>query len=105
MGAQVGASLCSHQGSGQVNGREYLSLLHELNCVVCANCYGKNRPATDAHHLESIRGNHSDFAAVPLCRDCHVELHAASRRAFYRSHKLDEIKLLAWTIEQAINHD
>ena len=87
-----------------MNGREYLSLLHELNCVVCLNCYGKNRPATEAHHIESVRGDHSDFAAVPLCRDCHVELHAASRRAFNLRHKVDEIKLLAWTVELVINH-
>ena len=88
-----------------MNGREYLGLLHELNCIVCLNCYGKNRPATDAHHLESVRGKHSDFAAVPLCRSCHVELHGSRRRSFYTAHKVDDVKLLAWTIEQAINHD
>jgi len=88
-----------------VNGREYLSLLHELHCVVCLKCYGKYRPATEAHHLESIRGDHSDFAAVPLCGDCHAELHSARRRAFNLRHKVDEIKLLAWTVELVVNHD
>ena len=87
-----------------MNGREYLSLVHELNCVVCANVYGKNRPASEAHHIESVRGDHSDFAVVPLCRDCHIELHAASRRTFNLRHKVDEIKLLAWTMELVVNH-
>ena len=88
-----------------MNGREYLSLLHELNCIICLNCYGQNRPAVEAHHIESVRGTHSDFAAIPLCKKCHDGLHGAHRRPFYLAHKLDDVKLLAWTIEQAINHD
>ena len=88
-----------------MNGREYLSLLHDLNCVICLECYGKHRPAQEAHHLESIRSGHSDYAAIPLCHECHSGLHGARRRAFYLAHKVDEIKLLAWTIKQVVNHD
>ena len=88
-----------------MNGREYLSLLHELNCVICLNCYGKHRPAQEAHHLEYVRGPHSSFACIPLCADCHDGLHEARRRAFYTAHKLNDVKLLAWTIERVMNHD
>lgn len=81
-------------------GKRYISLLHQLPCVVCLNCYGREKNAEEAHHLEAVRGDHSDFATVPLCRQCHGELHECRRRAFYRAHKLDDVKLLAWTAEQ-----
>ena len=79
--------------------REHLARIHELNCAVCRFCYGKFRPAQEAHHIEVVRGDHSDYATVPLCRQCHGELHEARRRAFYNAHKLDDVKLLAWTIK------
>lgn len=55
-------------------------------------------PAHEAHHLEAYRGSHSAFATVPLCKDCHDELHRRRRRPFYLAHKVDDVTLLAWTI-------
>lgn len=83
-----------------MSAKSYLALIHRLNCVVCANSYGRVRLADEAHHIESVRGSHSDFATVPLCHDCHTELHQSRRRAFYLAHKLDDVRLLAWTAEQ-----
>ena len=80
-------------------GKRHLALLHDLICVVHWNCYGLRRNADEAHHLEFQRGEHSDFATIPVCKDCHDELHEMRRRAFYRAHKLSDVKLLAWTIE------
>jgi len=80
--------------------KRWLSLLHRLPCVVCLNAYGITRRADEAHHIESVRGDHSDFAAVPLCKACHDGLHHSRRRAFYRAHKLDDVKLLAWTAKE-----
>lgn len=80
--------------------KRYLGLIHRLPCVVCLNCYGQHKNAEEAHHLESVRGPHSDFATVPLCQACHTELHGSRRRPFYLAHKLDDVKLLAWTAEQ-----
>ena len=80
--------------------KRYLGLIHRLPCVVCLNCYGWNRNAHEAHHIEFVRGEHSDFATIPLCGSCHADLHKDRRRAFYRAHKLDDVKLLAWTAEQ-----
>lgn len=77
--------------------KRYLGLIHRLPCVICLNAYGKHRNADEAHHLEYVRGEHSDFATIPVCGSCHDELHEMRRRAFYRSHKLDDVKLLAWT--------
>ena len=79
-------------------GKRHLALLHTLRCVVCWACYGKVVPATEAHHLEFVRGEHSAFATAPVCGACHDELHAQRRRAFYRAHRLDDVKLLAHTI-------
>ena len=79
--------------------RRHLSLLHCLPCVVCKFCYGTHEIADEAHHLEYVRGKHSDYATVPLCKVCHVGMHEHRRKAFYRAHKLDDIKLLAWTIK------
>jgi hypothetical protein len=80
-------------------GKRHLALLHTLPCVVCVECYGRRTPAQEAHHVESVRGEHSDFATVPLCLSCHKELHARRRRPFYSAHKLDDVKLLALTIK------
>ena len=88
-----------------MNAREYLAHVHTLNCVVCLNCYGKNRPANEAHHVEHVRDAHSDFAAVPLCFTCHRSLHKSRRRGFYLAHKLSDVKLLAWTIKQLMSQD
>jgi hypothetical protein len=79
--------------------KRYLSLIHTLRCVVHWFCYGQLRNADEAHHLEFVRGDHSDFATVPVCGSCHDELHESRRRAFYRAHKLDDVKLLAWTAQ------
>ena len=78
-------------------GSRYMGLIHELPCVVHWGCYGTLRNCDEAHHLEFDRGPHSDFATVPTCEECHHGLHKAHRRAFYRAHKLDDVKLLAWT--------
>ena len=80
-------------------GKRYLAMIHELPCVVHLYCYGQKVNADEAHHLEYVRGDHSDFATVPVCESCHDELHDMRRRAFYRAHKLDDVKLLAWTAE------
>ena len=79
--------------------KRHLALLHTLPCVVCLNFYGLRRPAQEAHHIESVRGAHSDFATVPLCKSCHDGLHASRRRVFYSAHKLDDVKLLALTVK------
>lgn len=80
--------------------KRWLWLIHRLPCVVCRGRYGQLVPAVEAHHIEFVRGEHSDFATVPLCKACHDGLHHARRRAFYLTHKLDDVKLLAWTARE-----
>ena len=86
--------------SPPMTSKEHLARIHELNCVVCRFFYGKFRPCNEAHHLEFERGAHSDYAVVPLCHDCHHQLHAGRRRSFYRAHKgMSDVSLLAYTIK------
>jgi hypothetical protein len=80
-------------------GKRYLALVHRLNCVVCQHRHGKKVRASEAHHVEAYRGDHSAFAVAPLCGECHDLLHRMRRRPFYLLHNLDDIKLLAWTAE------
>ena len=80
--------------------KRYLGLIHLLPCVVHRHCYGQIVKSDEAHHIEHVRGEHSDFATVPLCKACHDELHQSRRRAFYLAHKLDDVKLLAWTAQE-----
>ena len=77
--------------------KRWLRLIHQLPCVICLNAYGRCVNAVESHHLEFVRGEHSDFAVVPVCASCHDELHESRRRTFYRAHKLDDVKLLAFT--------
>lgn len=79
----------------------WLDLIHALPCVIHLKAYGERVFADEAHHLEFVRGDHSAFATIPVCKGCHDELHQLRRRAFYRAHKLDDVKLLAWTNELA----
>ncbi len=85
--------------------RAHLALIHTLRCVIHWNCYGERRNADEAHHIEFVRGPHSAWATVPLCKSCHEEMHENRRRAFYRAHKIDDVKLLAWTIREISKND
>ncbi len=81
-------------------GKRHLARIHTLLCVVCRHVHGRLTPCEEAHHVESVRDEHSDFATVPLCKPCHDLLHQMHRRPFYSLHNLDDVKLLAWTIQQ-----
>lgn len=84
--------------------RRHLLAIHGLPCVVCWFAYGKRANADEAHHIEFVRGDHSDFATIPACKSCHDELHEKRRRPFYLAHKLTDVKLLAWTNELLWEH-
>ena len=80
--------------------KRHLQKIHTLRCVVCWEKYGRVVPCAEAHHLEFVRGAHSPWATVPLCKDCHNGMHENRRRAFYLAHKLSDLKLLSWTIRE-----
>jgi hypothetical protein len=85
-----------------VNKVEYIEAIHGLPCVVCFLQTGQRRYGVEAHHLESDRDDLSDWLEVPLCHEHHQGpngVHGLHRRAFYTRYKLDDLALIAATIE------
>ncbi len=80
---------------------KHLERLHEIPCVICTHMGMPESWPVAVHHLESIRDNLSDYAAIPICHDHHqgvVGVHTLSRRGFERMFKLTDLDLLALTI-------
>ena len=77
-----------------------LHRIHELPCVIHSEVIGSPQTSrTVAHHLESVRDENSDYAAIAICDDCHRDLHGMSRRAFSMRYKLSDVDMLALTIK------
>ena len=79
--------------------KAHLELLHSLPCVVTFLLLAEKKYGVVVHHLESVRDELSDFAAIPISVYWHSELHRLSRREFERKTKLTPIDLLAGTIQ------
>jgi len=87
---------------------DWKELIHGLPCVVCWLQTGEKRFSVEAHHLESVRDNLSDWLEVPLCEYHHrgtEGVHYLSRRAFYTRFNLDDLSLIAATIKLAAQND
>lgn len=95
--ASTGASAAPVAGAGEVS--DHLSRLHKLPCVVCTKMGVEQDTLTVAHHLESIRDENADYAAIAICDFHHKLLHAMSRRSFEMQTKLTPIDLLALTVK------
>jgi len=76
----------------------HLERLHKLPCVACTLLGIRMGGLLQVHHLESVRDDMTDYAAVPLCVFHHSMLHRESRRGFERQTRLTPIDLLAGTI-------
>ena len=82
--------------------KAHLARLHELRCVVCLHM-GLPPRTVEVHHLESVRDENSDYAAVPLCGEHHrgaTGVHGLSRRGFADRYKLSDVDLLALTMKE-----
>ena len=78
---------------------DHLARLHRLPCIVCTKQGMTQTSRTVAHHLEVVRDDNADYAAVAICEDHHKLLHAMSRRSFEMQTKLTPIDMLALTIK------
>ena len=73
-----------------MTGREYLSAIHQLPCVVC-DAFGEPQSSpTQAHH--TICGRYSarktpDKQAIPLCEGHHQGMFDTSKTAIHRGKK------------------
>ncbi len=76
-----------------MNLAQWKELIHGLPCVVCLLQTGERRYGVQAHHLESVRDELSDWLEVPLCEEHHTGpngVHGLHRREFNRRYKLDD---------------
>lgn len=78
----------------------HLDRLHDLPCIICEKMGMKQTTPTVAHHLEVVRDENTDYAAIAICDDHHRMLHAMSRRSFETLTKLQPVDMLALTIKQ-----
>lgn len=91
-----------------MNLEEWKELIHGLPCVVCWIQTGQKRFSVEAHHLESVRDELSDWLEVPLCAEHHEGpngVHGLHRRAFYTRYNLDDLSLIAGTLKLAAMRD
>jgi hypothetical protein len=76
----------------------------ELGCILCRLLNYGETPAT-LHHIREGQGmsqRASDFLVIPLCPEHHQGqsgLHGLGTRGFVARYRLDELDLLAATIE------
>lgn len=77
----------------------------ELGCALCSMLDMECTPA-EVHHIRDGQGaaqRASDWLTVPLCPEHHrgaSGLHGLGVKGFYTRYKLQELDLLAWTIER-----
>ncbi len=84
--------------------KEYLNRVASLGCILCRELGYGETPAT-IHHPREGQGmsqRASNWLAIPLCPEHHqgaTGLHGLGTRGFYARYRLDELDLLAMTIE------
>jgi hypothetical protein len=82
----------------------YLAKVAALGCILC-RVLGYHETPAQIHHVREGHGmsqRASHFLAVPLCAEHHLGklgFHGLGRRAFSQRYKLDELDLLALTLE------
>ncbi len=79
-------------------GKRHLARVHEIPCVVC----GAN--GVEAHHIREGQGmgqRAPDMLCAALCPECHRgPLGVHGDRSLMRIQKLDELDLVAMTLEK-----
>lgn len=89
--------------------KAYKSRVASLGCILCRHFDLGETPAT-LHHVREGQGmsqRASDWLVIPLCKACHQGpngLHGLGTRGFYNRYKLDELDLLALTLEALAKH-
>ena len=85
-----------------MSGKHHLKRIHALECVVCVHMGLQSPERVEAHHVESIRDETSDYAVVPLCSPHHNGpngVHGLHRRGFIARYGLSDVDLLGLTMK------
>jgi hypothetical protein len=82
--------------------KRYMGRVAKIGCVLCAKL-GAGPTKASVHHLREGQGKGeraSDFLTIALCYDCHQGPNGFhGNRSLLRIAKVDELDLLALTIE------
>ena len=84
-----------------MNPKAYKSRVASLGCILCRHFDLGETPAT-LHHVREGQGmsqRASDWLVIPLCKEHHQGKTGIHGGEFYRRWKMDELDLLAMTIE------
>lgn len=83
--------------------KAYKSRVASLGCILCRYFDLGETPAT-LHHVREGQGmsqRASDWLVIPLCKEHHQGKTGIHGGSFYQKWKMDEMDLLAMTIEAA----
>lgn len=83
--------------------KDWQSRVADLGCCLCRHLRLGKTPA-QLHHVREGQGmsqRASGWLVIPLCREHHLGNTGIHGGRFYQMWKLDELDLLAMTIEQA----
>lgn len=83
--------------------KDYMGRVAQLGCSLCAHLgFGDTPP--EIHHLREGQGmaqRASNYLVIPLCPEHHRGAHGIhGDRKSFKLAGVDEMHLLAWTIEQ-----
>lgn len=86
-------------------GSRHMERVAGLPCVLCLHVTGEKRFGVQVHHIREGQGaaqRADDMLTVALCEPCHQGpngFHGLGRKGFYNRYRLDELDLLAMTLE------
>ena len=86
-------------------GKRHVWRVKSLPCVLCKHLGLDAYPPSDAHHIREGQGaaqRADDMLTAALCKEHHQGasgVHGLGRKGFYSRYKLDELDLLAMTLE------
>jgi hypothetical protein len=90
----------------KIHEAKYMGRVAELGCILCDQLGRPNMPA-QVHHVREGQGmaqRANSYLTVPLCPQCHTGTHGIhGDRQLLKQAKLDEMDLLALTIERLTN--
>lgn len=84
-----------------MNAKQWKTKIGAMGCVLCRHL-GLGETPANLHHVREGQGmsqRASDFLIVPLCKEHHQGKTGFHSAGFYTRHRLDEMDLLAMTLE------
>lgn len=84
--------------------RQWKALVADVGCVLCRHL-GHDKTPASLHHVREGQGmsqRASDWLIVPLCKEHHQGRTGIHGGQFYHLWKLDEMDLLAMTLEATL---